>query len=73
MAPARDLLNDEPIPKSVARVLNAAKIREEYKAKKRKNEEEGGLAGSEKRRKIEETAKSKLTIKPGESIQHFNR
>lgn len=79
-------MSNEPIPKSLARVLNAAHIREEWKIKKRKLEEGGDQASSHKRRKVDEGGKgnvkgkrkerettSKLKIKPGESIQHFNR
>lgn len=48
------------------RVLNALKIREEFKEKKRKAQEE---EGPKKKRKTE----PQLKILPGESIQHFNR
>lgn len=81
LAPTKYSLVDEPIPKSLARVLNATKIREEWKGRKRKLEEVGGNAHAGKRRKAgddaerstEKKQKSKLAIKPGESIQHFNR
>ncbi|KAG6914595.1 hypothetical protein DXG01_016429 [Tephrocybe rancida] len=85
LAPQKDSLNNEPIPKGLARVLNAATIREQYRLKKRKLEEEGDHKPGDKRRKVDGDAKdskskrkevnatTKLVIKPGESIQHFNR
>lgn len=82
MAPSKQSLSNEAIPKSLARVLNAAHIREEWKVKKRKLEEDGDRKRDSKRIKLESAAKSKgkeeqvtsqLRIKPGESIQHFNR
>ncbi|KAG5651456.1 hypothetical protein H0H81_008592 [Sphagnurus paluster] len=85
LAPTNDSLSNEPIPKALSRVLNAAKVREEWKIKKRKLEEDGDSKSSDKRRKLDDDEKntkskrkeskatSKLTIKPGESIQHFNR
>ncbi|KAG5640902.1 hypothetical protein DXG03_006687 [Asterophora parasitica] len=81
LAPSKDSLSNEPIPKALSRVLNAAKVREEWRDKKRKLEDGGGIQG-EKRRRLDDGAKgkrkeaqvtAKLTIKPGESIQHFNR
>ncbi|TFK38947.1 hypothetical protein BDQ12DRAFT_665740 [Crucibulum laeve] len=85
LAPTKDSLANEAIPKSASRILNASKIREEWKDKKRKFEDDG-QGGQGKRRKVEgaEAMQSKrkgkekemvsrLTIKPGESMQHFNR
>ncbi|KAG5722928.1 hypothetical protein E4T56_gene6026 [Termitomyces sp. T112] len=78
-------LSNEPIPKAVARVLNAETIREQYKSKKRKLEDDSDQKQDGKRRKRDEDTSdskskrkearvtSKLVIKPGESIQHFNR
>ncbi|KAJ3502274.1 hypothetical protein NLJ89_g8963 [Agrocybe chaxingu] len=72
LAPVKSSLQNEPIPKSAARILNAHSIREEWKAKKRKNEEQSSR--DEKRRKTGPTdKKTTLTIQPGESIQHFNK
>ncbi|KAF8802187.1 hypothetical protein BYT27DRAFT_7113461 [Phlegmacium glaucopus] len=87
LAPKKESLRNEAIPKSAARVLNAQAIRDEWKLKKRKHEDESGGDGPEgKRRKTtgrttgsgnkEKSRKSRaisLTIQPGESIQHFNR
>ncbi|KAG6889892.1 hypothetical protein C0995_013868 [Termitomyces sp. Mi166 len=85
LAPQKEFLSNELIPKAVARVLNAATIREQYKLKKRKleddNEQKQGSkcrrldddTNDSKSRRKEVRATSKLTIKPGESIQHFNR
>jgi hypothetical protein len=64
LAPSKESINHETIPKSATRVLNALQIRDTYK-KKRKLEEEGSDNKIEKRRKTE------LRIKPGEPIQHF--
>ncbi|KAG6853469.1 hypothetical protein C0991_004143 [Blastosporella zonata] len=85
LAPKKDSLSNEPIPKALSRVLNAATIREEYRQKKRKLEDDGNQKQDDKRRKVDGDTKdskskrkeaqvtTKLVIKPGESIQHFNR
>ncbi|KAF8073374.1 hypothetical protein FPV67DRAFT_1409842 [Lyophyllum atratum] len=85
LAPSKDSLSNEHIPKGLARALNAEKVRAEWKIKKRKLEEGGEHTEGNKRRKVDEDGKSskgkrretqvtsKLMIKPGESIQHFNR
>ena len=71
-------LQNEAIPKSVARVLNAQTIRDEFR-KKRKLEDEGAgeaVKNRGKRRKTEKTrpkGQPSLRIQPGESLQHFNR
>ncbi|KXN85071.1 hypothetical protein AN958_11744 [Leucoagaricus sp. SymC.cos] len=70
LAPDKDSIGNETIPKSVSRVLNAFQIREDYK-KKRKLEQDGGDEKSAKRRR--KTDDFELKIKPGESIQHFYR
>ena len=82
-APAKNALSNEAIPKSAARVLNAAKIQEEWK--KRKSSEDDGSGGKpRKRQKTDEdmgssgrakgkAAKHSLKILPGESLAHFNR
>ncbi|KAF4569883.1 hypothetical protein EYR40_008864 [Pleurotus pulmonarius] len=74
LAPAKQSLANEAIPKSLTRVLNASQIREDWHAKKRKNTEDDGR-GAVKRKKMEKGAKGKaeLNIQPGESIQHFNK
>ncbi|KAM6493809.1 hypothetical protein JOM56_010170 [Amanita muscaria] len=84
LAPERQSLSDEAIPKSVARVINAVKVREQWKSKKRELEQREDRDGF-KRQKIHRrqeddgnaiigvTPSSKLRIQAGESIQHFNR
>jgi len=69
-------ISNEAIPKSLARVLNAAKIRDDYKERKRMiDEDTQGNAG--KKRKIDgkdEKAKNGVSgILPGESLQHYNK
>lgn len=76
LAPATAVLSKEPIPKSVARVLNAAKVQEEWREKKRKSEEDpsGQPKDRKKRRKTSEDAgEDTMKIHPGESLGHFNR
>ncbi|KAJ3575511.1 hypothetical protein NP233_g1063 [Leucocoprinus birnbaumii] len=68
-APGKESISNEEIPKSAARVLNAFKIREDFK-KKRKLEKDDDDKNRHKRQKTEEF---QLKIKPGESIQHFYR
>ncbi|TEB27376.1 hypothetical protein FA13DRAFT_1794781 [Coprinellus micaceus] len=70
IAPSKDSIANEGIPKSAARVLNALKIRGDFK-KKRKAQEEAGEERS-KRRKTG-SGSEQLKILPGESIQHFNK
>ncbi|KAI0630638.1 hypothetical protein C8Q77DRAFT_1063530 [Trametes polyzona] len=83
----RRALEDEDIPKSAARVLNAAKIQQEWAERKRKLQGQGedGAGPSRKKRKSGgggggsggdgqgEGGKTALRIQPGESIAHFNR
>jgi len=84
-APGKVSIQDESIPKSALRVFNSIATREEYRMKKRKNEDDGeriakrrkggaeiiAEADRDKRKKVEK--KVTLTIQLGESIQHFNR
>jgi len=79
-APGKDSLTKEPIPKSASRILNASKIRNDFKLRKRKLDDGDDGERQGKRRKsdgksgtAEKGKRSRLTIKPGESIQHFNR
>ncbi|KAH9893568.1 hypothetical protein C8Q73DRAFT_836746 [Cubamyces lactineus] len=77
---SRRSIENEDIPKSAARVLNAAKVQQEY-AKKRKGQADDGADLSRKKRKQEgvdaessgAASKSQLRIMPGESMAHFNR
>ncbi|TFK82943.1 hypothetical protein K466DRAFT_647822 [Polyporus arcularius HHB13444] len=74
-------IENEDIPKSVSRVLNAAKVRQEWAEKKRKGFEDDGAGPSRKRRKQSGTGdgdtagakQTQLRIMPGESMAHFNR
>ncbi|TFY80570.1 hypothetical protein EWM64_g3438 [Hericium alpestre] len=76
LAPSSSL-SHEGIPKSVSRILNAAQVRGDYQEKKRKIESGEDVGPSKKRRKQGAGAKGKgetdITIKPGESLAHFNR
>ncbi|PPR05068.1 hypothetical protein CVT24_010255 [Panaeolus cyanescens] len=77
-------LQNEPIPKSAHRILNAMAIREEFKKKRKAGEELEGGGGKRRKGDGNNTGKpsgakdgkkqeSKLRIMPGESIQHFNK
>lgn len=81
--PGKDSIRNEAIPKSATRVFNAQVIRDEWKEKKRKRDEDEGDRGG-KRRKTGKSGepshgpksdkkKISLTIQPSESMQHFNR
>ncbi|KAF4621797.1 hypothetical protein D9613_012086 [Agrocybe pediades] len=81
LAPGKASLQNESIPKSALRVFNSMATREEYRQKKRKNEDDGersskrhkaGPDGSSEKQKKNDK-KVALKIQPGESIQHFNR
>ncbi|KZT70012.1 hypothetical protein DAEQUDRAFT_709386 [Daedalea quercina L-15889] len=78
---ARHAIDNEEIPKGAARILNAAKIQEEHRQRKRKLQE-GGDAGEPSRKKRKSEGRdgekglggsAKLRIQPGESMTHFNR
>ena len=86
LAPPRANSTTEGIPKSVSRVLDAARIRAEYRQKKRARllEEDGGadapttLAKAKKRCRAtgdsdQATTTTTIKIKPGESLKHFNQ
>lgn len=79
--PEKLALSNEDIPKGAARILNAAKIQEEWRKKRKLGliDEDGDHprkkkqrvpGGEEKRRKDE---KADMQIMPGESLAHFNR
>lgn len=68
LAPGKESISNEAIPKSAARILNALKIREDYKKKRKLEQEDSGAGTGDKRRKVDDL---QLKIKPGESIQHF--
>jgi hypothetical protein len=73
LAPGEGSLRNEHIPKSAARVLNAQRIRDEYR-KRRKLDDTDGAGKAVKRQKIEkQSKKTSLVIHPGKSLQHFNR
>jgi len=65
-------MSSEPIPKSIARVLNAARTHEDYASRKRKGDAED--EGQQKKRKLSQDDPSRMQkIQPGESLQHFNK
>ncbi|KIM66901.1 hypothetical protein SCLCIDRAFT_109543 [Scleroderma citrinum Foug A] len=75
LAPQKSLA-DEPIPKSVSRVLDSARIRREYREKKRKSDDCDNDIPQGKRRRQHvnnEGDEGTLKIKPGETIAHFNK
>lgn len=76
--PPKHLGNEETVPKSVARILNAEKIRLEFREKKRKIDEPNGDESPQlKRRRPSSDVNSRkgemLKIQPGETIAHFNK
>ncbi|KAF8955855.1 hypothetical protein BDZ97DRAFT_1764432 [Flammula alnicola] len=87
LAPGKESLRNEAIPKSAARIFNAQSIRDEFKLKKRKVHDEGEERPGKRRKtgpdgstKLEDKVRSgrsekkvSLAIQPGESMQHFNR
>ncbi|TFK68818.1 hypothetical protein BDN72DRAFT_820701 [Pluteus cervinus] len=77
LAPSKQALTTEAIPKSAARVINALQIRSAFSEKKRQRDLEEEGSGSKRRKLSQPKAKSKqgtgLQIQPGESIQHFNK
>lgn len=71
-------MESEAIPKSVARVLNAVHVREQWKSRKRMPEDDPDAIKSGKRRKTEKGDRGEKKAKtsgilPGESLQHFNK
>ncbi|KAL4080863.1 hypothetical protein J3A83DRAFT_4056239, partial [Scleroderma citrinum] len=69
-------LAEEPIPKSVSRVLDSARIRREYRENKRKHDDgdNGSPRGKRLRQNVSNDGdKGALQIKPGETIAHFNK
>jgi hypothetical protein len=73
-------LSNEGIPKSVSRVLDAARIHAEYRQKKRArlHEEDGSADAPKKRRRAAANPDvgdkaTAIEIQPGESLKHFNR
>ncbi|EJD48328.1 hypothetical protein AURDEDRAFT_162799 [Auricularia subglabra TFB-10046 SS5] len=72
-APKTLRVDEEGVPKSMARILNAASVQQKYREDKKKREREDG--GSEQRpaKRAKTEAKVQLKIQPGESIGHFNR
>lgn len=71
----KDSVADEPIPKSVSRVLDSARITREFREKKRKLDDgDDGVRGKRRRQNdSHEGAEATLQIKPGETIAHFNK
>lgn len=82
LAPAKDALSNEDIPKSAARVIFASKVQKEFReSKKRRNDDAqvGNNPGQreKKKRKVDGEGdgdtSSAMRILPGESLAHFNR
>ncbi|KAG2341540.1 hypothetical protein BDR05DRAFT_976878 [Suillus weaverae] len=76
--PPRHLGNEETVPKSVARILNAEKIRLEFREKKRKIDEPNGDECPQLKRRrpasdVNSRKEGMLKIQPGETIAHFNK
>lgn len=78
--PEKRSLSKEEVPKSVSRVLNAAKIQQDWRAKQNRSSEDTGFEDGPARKKQKKSSKVKdgkntsdLQIKPGESLAHFNR
>lgn len=72
----------EPVPKSVSRVLDAGRIRREYRKKKRQldgvsNSDEDNPRRKKSRKNVtgmkDDAETSALRLKPGETIPQFNR
>lgn len=72
-APRTLRLDEEGVPKSMARVLNAASIQQKYREDKKKREREDGGPEQRPAKRAKTEAKTQLKIQPGESIAHFNR
>ncbi|KAI0084770.1 hypothetical protein BDY19DRAFT_969040 [Irpex rosettiformis] len=81
--PAKSALSKEAIPKGAARVLNAWKVQEEFR-KKRKLGDNGDDDGASRRKRQKASPggdgkksggkkKADMKIQPGESLAHFNR
>ncbi|KAG1810898.1 uncharacterized protein BJ212DRAFT_1278598 [Suillus subaureus] len=76
--PPKHLGNEETVPKSVARILNAEKIRLEFREKKRKIDKPNGDECPQlKRRRLANDVNNRkeemLKIQPGETIARFNK
>ncbi|KAG2130785.1 uncharacterized protein EDB93DRAFT_1243220 [Suillus bovinus] len=76
--PPRHLGNEDTVPKSVARILNAEKIRLQFREKKRKIDEPNGDESPQLKRKrpasdVNNRKEEMLKIQPGETIAHFNK
>ncbi|KAI9067942.1 hypothetical protein FKP32DRAFT_1619545 [Trametes sanguinea] len=77
----KNSIENEEIPKGAARILNAAKVQQEYAEKKRKGLLDDGAGPSRKKRRTDgkegakagSSSNSHLRIQPGESMSHFNR
>ena len=67
------------MPQSVARILNAEKIRREFREKKRMiDERDGDGCPHQKRRRqasddVDDRNEDSLKIQPRETIAHFNK
>ena len=84
LAPVKDSLSHEAIPKGAARILNAEKVQQDWKDRKRKRAEasEDGPRESKRQRAHGDEQGGRggggrhsdtIKIQPGESLAHFNR
>ena len=87
MAPGKQRLGHETVPKSVERILNAAKIRDDWRKKRKREDDVGDVHdGTRKRNKVREEDGSELSrhaavierqkipvIRPGETLLQFNQ
>ncbi|KAG1739446.1 uncharacterized protein EDB91DRAFT_385027 [Suillus paluster] len=76
--PPKHLGNEDTVPKSAARILNAEKIRHEFREKKRKIDEPNGDQCPQLKRRRQASdmngrKEEMLKIKPGETIARFNK
>ncbi|EPQ52145.1 hypothetical protein GLOTRDRAFT_64912 [Gloeophyllum trabeum ATCC 11539] len=73
LAPGNISVSAEGIPKSMARVLNAAKLHAEYRKRKNEDQNEGGKKKKKRKVQGDRADKADMKILPGESLAHFNR
>ncbi|KAJ4482583.1 hypothetical protein J3R30DRAFT_3369549 [Lentinula aciculospora] len=74
LAPSHSSLSQEAVPKSLIRVLNAAKVREEWRKRKTEDRESEESISTKKKQKLNGKDQRKISnILPGESLQHYNK
>ncbi|KAJ3729501.1 hypothetical protein C8R42DRAFT_569466 [Lentinula raphanica] len=73
LAPSKQSLSEEAIPKSLSRVLNAAQVRQEWRKRRIEDGEPGETVDARKKRRLNGKNHNIPSIVPGESLQHFNK